>query len=108
MSARGHRLNQRPHGIARAQVAPKLGTVTAHIETADLGMPALQPYLAQYTSMTLLKGTLGAKLDIERQADGVLAVQGNTWISGLHTVDNALQRVKRKVVSHQQSRAVPS
>jgi hypothetical protein len=77
---------------ARAQVAPKLGTVTAHIETADLGMPALQPYLAQYTSMTLLKGTLGAKLDIERQADGVLAVQGNTWISGLHTVDNALQQ----------------
>jgi hypothetical protein len=77
---------------ARAQVTPKSGTVTAHIETADLGLPALQPYLAQYTSMTLLKGTLGAKLDIERQADGVFAVQGNTWISGLHTVDNALQQ----------------
>jgi hypothetical protein len=77
---------------ARAQLTPKSGTVTAHIETADLGLPALQPYLAQYTSMTLLKGTLGAKLDIERQADGVLAVQGNTWISGLHTVDNALQQ----------------
>jgi hypothetical protein len=24
------------------------------------------------------------------------------------TIDNALQRVKRKVISHQQSRAVPS
>jgi hypothetical protein len=77
---------------ARAQVTPKSGALTAHIETADLGLPALQPYLAQYTSMTLLKGTLGAKLDIERQADGVLAVKGDTWISGLHTVDNALQQ----------------
>jgi hypothetical protein len=75
---------------ARAQVTPKSGALTAHVETADLGLPALQPYLAQYTSMTLLKGTLGAKLDIERQADGVLAVKGNTWISELHTVDNAL------------------
>src|ERR1700730_17240084 len=77
---------------ARAQVTPKSGALTAHLETADLGLPALQPYLAQYTSMTLLQGTLGAKLDIERQADGVLAVKGNTWISGLHTVDNALEQ----------------
>jgi hypothetical protein len=75
-----------------ARVTPKSGAVTAHLETADLGLPALQPYIAQYTSMTLLKGTLGAKLDIERQADGVLAVKGNTWIAGLHTVDNALQQ----------------
>jgi len=77
---------------ASARVTPKSGAVTAHIETVDLGLPALQPYLAQYTSMTLLNGTLGAKLDIERQADGVLAVKGNTWISGLHTVDNALKQ----------------
>jgi hypothetical protein len=77
---------------ATARVTPKSGAVTAHIESADLGLPALQPYLAQYTSMTLLKGTLGAKLDFERQADGVLAVKGNTWVSGLHTVDNALQQ----------------
>jgi hypothetical protein len=77
---------------ASARVTPKSGALTAHIETADLGLPALQPYIAQYTSMTLLQGTLGAKLDVERQADGVLAVKGNTWISGLHTVDNALQQ----------------
>jgi hypothetical protein len=77
---------------AKAQVTPKSGAVTAHLETSDLALPALQPYLAQYTSMTLLKGTLGAKLDIERQADGVLAVKGNTWISGLHTVDNVLKQ----------------
>jgi hypothetical protein len=77
---------------ARAKVTPKSGALTAHIESADLGLPALQPYLAQYTSMTLLKGTLGAKLDIEREADGVLAVKGNTWISGLHTVDNVLKQ----------------
>ncbi len=51
---------------ARAQVTPKSGALTVHTETTDLGLPALQPYIAQYTSMTLLQGTLGAKLDIGR------------------------------------------
>jgi len=77
---------------AKARVTAKSGAVSAHVEAADLGLPALQPYFAQYTSMTLLKGTLGAKLDIERGADGSLAVKGKTRVAGLSTVDNALKQ----------------
>lgn len=77
---------------AQARVTAKSGAVSVHVEAADLGLPALQPYIAQYTSMTLLKGTLGAKLDIERGADGSLAVKGKTRVAGLSTVDNALKQ----------------
>jgi uncharacterized protein involved in outer membrane biogenesis len=77
---------------ARAKVTPKSTSVTAHVEAAGVELPVLQPYLARYTSMTLLKGALGTRLDIERRADGGLSVKGNTQVSGLHTVDNALRQ----------------
>jgi uncharacterized protein involved in outer membrane biogenesis len=77
---------------ARAKVTPKTGSVTAHVEAAGVGLPVLQPYIARYTSMTLLKGAVGTKLDIERQANGNLSVKGNTEVSDLHTVDNALKQ----------------
>ncbi len=77
---------------ARAKVTPKSASVTAHVEAAGVDLPVLQPYLARYTSMTLLKGALGTKLDIERGADGSLSVKGDTEVSGLHTVDNALRQ----------------
>jgi len=77
---------------ARAKVTPKSRVVSAHVEAASLGLPMLQPIIAKYTSMTLLKGALGAKLDIERQADGALDVKGNTEVVDLRTVDNALKQ----------------
>jgi hypothetical protein len=77
---------------ARARLAVKSTAVDAHIEAAGLGLNMLQPYLAQYTSMTLLQGALGAKLDIERHTDGALAVKGNAGVTDLRTVDNALKQ----------------
>jgi hypothetical protein len=77
---------------ARARLAVKSTAVDAHIEAAGLGLNMLQPYLAQYTSMTLLQGALGAKLDIERHTDGALAVKGNAGVNDLRTVDNALKQ----------------
>ena len=77
---------------ARAKVTPRTASVTAHVEAAGVDLPMLQPYVARYTSMTLLKGALGAKLDIERQPNGNLSVKGNTEVSDLHTVDNALKQ----------------
>ena len=77
---------------ARAKVTPKSGAVSAHLEAADLGLTMLQPYIARYTSMTLLQGALGSRLDIERQADGTLAVKGNSHVADLRTVDNALKQ----------------
>ena len=77
---------------ARARITPRSGEVTAHVETHDLGLTMLQPYIARYTSMTLLAGALGTKLDFERHADGGLALTGDTHISNLRTVDNALKQ----------------
>jgi hypothetical protein len=76
---------------AEAKVTPKSAVVTAHIGAGDLALSLLQPYLSHYTSMTLLRGTLGAKLDFERGADGAFAVSGTTQIRELRTVDNALK-----------------
>ena len=77
---------------ARAQVAPRKGSVTAHLEAGHLGLTALQPLLAHYTSMTLLKGELGTRLDLERHADGFLGVKGDSWVSDLSTIDDALRK----------------
>ena len=76
---------------ASAKVTPKSGVVSAHVEATSLDLTVLQPFIAQYTSMTLLKGALEAKLDLDRQADGALAVRGGTLVSDLRTVDNALK-----------------
>jgi hypothetical protein len=74
-----------------AQLPPQASTVRAQLEAHDLPLTLLQPYLTQYTSMTLLKGTLGTKLDIERGADGALVVGGTTAVHDLRTVDNQLK-----------------
>src|SRR5262249_13952628 len=74
-----------------AKVTPKSQTVSADLEAHDLPLTLLQPYLTHYTSMTLLKGTLGAKLDIDRGADGALVVGGKTAVHDLRTVDNQLK-----------------
>jgi hypothetical protein len=75
----------------QAKVIPRTTAVTAHVEARELALTLLQPYLTHSTSMTLLKGTLGAKLDIQRGADGGLQVGGTTGIHELRTVDNALK-----------------
>ncbi len=75
----------------RAQLTPKSSAVSAQLQAHDLPLTLLQPYLAHYTSMTLLKGTLGAKLNIERGADGALVIAGATAVHDLRTVDNALK-----------------
>ncbi len=77
---------------AQAKVVPRAGAVTAHVEAEHLGLPALQPLLAKYTSMTLLKGELGTRMDFERSAEGVLGVKGDARVSDLSTVDNALKK----------------
>src|SRR5215472_3857527 len=75
----------------RAKVTPQSQTVSAQLEANDLPLTLLQPYLTHYTSMTLLKGTLGTKLDIKRGEDGALAIGGTTAVHELRTVDNALK-----------------
>jgi hypothetical protein len=77
---------------AQAKVAPHSGAVTAHVEAQHLGLAALQPLLAQYTSVTLLNGELATRIDFERHADGYIGVKGDTEVGNLATVDDALQK----------------
>jgi Domain of Unknown Function (DUF748) len=77
---------------ARAKVTPATASLTAHVEAGHLPLPALQPYLTHYTSMTLRQGELGLKFDVERRADGSLDARGDTVIRNLSTVDNALKQ----------------
>jgi hypothetical protein len=78
---------------AKAKVTPKSGDVSAHLEASALALPFLQPYLSRYTSMTLLKGALGARLDLlYRGGDGYVEAKGDTQISGLRTVDDQQKR----------------
>ena len=79
--------------VATAKVTPKSPDVTAHVEASALALPFLQPYLSRYTSMTLLKGALGARLDLQyRGGDGYLEVKGDTQLTGLRTVDDQQKR----------------
>jgi hypothetical protein len=79
--------------VATAKVTPKSPDVTAHVEASALALPFLQPYVSRYTSMTLLKGALGARLDLQyRGGDGYLEVKGDTQLTGLRTVDDQQKR----------------
>ena len=77
---------------AKAKVTPASGDLTAHVDAQSVGLPVLQPYLNTYTSMLLLKGALGAQLDLVHHGDGYLEVKGNSVVSGLKTVDAVQKR----------------
>lgn len=77
---------------ATAKVTPSTGDLTAHVEANSVGLAALQPYLNAYTSMTLLKGALSARLDLTHRADGFIGVKGDTQVSGLKTIDVVQKR----------------
>jgi hypothetical protein len=77
---------------AHARVPLHGGRVSAHLEASELPLGMLQPYIAQNTSMTLLKGALGLKMDVERSAAGALTVKGDATVSDLRTIDNALKQ----------------
>ncbi len=56
-------------------------------------MAAIQPYIAQYTSMTLLAGRLGGDTKVRYGAQKpALQFSGNLSVAKLHTVDNALHQ----------------
>ncbi|HEY2807749.1 MAG TPA: DUF748 domain-containing protein [Steroidobacteraceae bacterium] len=78
--------------VARAKLTASTGDLTAHVEADNVGLAVIQPYLNTYTSMSLLKGALGAKLDLVHRADGYFAVKGNANVGGLRTLDTVQKR----------------
>jgi Domain of Unknown Function (DUF748) len=74
------------------------GTVTPQPIAADLSfklgeipLAVAQPYIARYTSMTLLAGSLAGDAKVRYGAQKpALQLAGNISVAHLHTVDNAL------------------
>ncbi len=61
------------------------------MELSGFQLPALEPYIARYTGVTLLSGRLGAKADLERDAKGRLTVAADTDVASFRTVDDELR-----------------
>jgi Domain of Unknown Function (DUF748) len=57
----------------------------------DLDLTPAQPYLQQFTDMTLLSGKLNAAMDIERTAQSLTA-RGDADVSALRAIDNVLKQ----------------
>jgi uncharacterized protein DUF748 len=77
---------------AKAQLTPETGAVSAHVDLEGFNLESIQPYINTYTQITLLSGVLKSGLDIERPASGTLDIKGNTEVTKLRTVDNALRQ----------------
>jgi hypothetical protein len=77
---------------ASGDVTPQPTAANLNLKLDGIELAAVQPYIAQYTSMTLLAGSLSgdAKVRYGTQKPA-LQVNGNVSVSGLHTVDNALR-----------------
>jgi len=75
---------------AQAQVSLPDAAVKGHVELSGFELPALEPYIARYTGLTLLSGRLGTRADLERDAKGRLTVAAETDVVGFRTVDDEL------------------
>ena len=74
-------------------LTPQPVAANLNLKLDGIELAAFQPYIAQYTSMTLLAGSLGgdAKLRYGAQKPA-LQFSGNLNVANLHTVDNALHQ----------------
>jgi Domain of Unknown Function (DUF748) len=72
-------------------VTPQPLSANLALKLADIELKAVQPYIAQHTSMTLLAGRLSGDAKVRYGAKKpALQFAGNISVAGLHTVDNAL------------------
>ena len=72
-------------------VTPQPMTANLSVKLADIELAAIQPYIAQYTSMTLLAGALSGDAKVRYgSTQPALQFGGNISVAKLHTVDNAL------------------
>ncbi len=87
------RINEKGSLTLNGEVTPQPATANLTLKLAGVELDAIQPYIAQHSSMTLLHGALGAEAKLHYGAQkNMPAVQfsGNIDIEKLHTVDNAL------------------
>jgi hypothetical protein len=76
---------------ARGDVTPQPLSADLALKLNGIEMKPAQPYIAKYTSMTLLSGRLSGEAKVRYGAKKpALRVAGNISVTGVHTVDNAL------------------
>jgi hypothetical protein len=75
------------------EITPQPVTANLNLKLDGVELAAVQPYIAQYTSMTLLAGKLGGDAKVRYGAQKpALQLSGNLSVAKLHTVDNALHQ----------------
>jgi hypothetical protein len=75
------------------EVTPQPAMADLSMKLSGFALTAIQPYIAQHSSMTLLDGRLGGEGKLQyRVQNNVPALQfsGNVNVEKLHTVDNTL------------------
>jgi hypothetical protein len=73
---------------ATAQVTSGSEAATAKLDVRGVDLVPLQPYIAQRTAMTLLKGQVSSQMTIERKEDGAMAATGTMRVMNLRTIDD--------------------
>jgi hypothetical protein len=74
-------------------VTPQPLDANLSLKLAGVELGAIQPYIAQYTSMTLLAGALSGDAKVHYgPKQPALQFGGNISVANLHTVDNALHQ----------------
>jgi Domain of Unknown Function (DUF748) len=85
------RINETGSLNVSGDVTPQPLSANLALKLADIELKAVQPYVAQHTSMTLLAGRLSGDAKVRYGAKKpALQFAGNISVAGLHTVDNAL------------------
>jgi hypothetical protein len=73
------------------EVTPQPTAANLDVKLNGIGLAAVQPYIAQHTSMTLLAGALSGNLKVRYGSKKpALQLGGDVSVANLHTVDNAL------------------
>ena len=83
------KINEKGSLSATGQVTVQPVTADLLLKLAGIELPVLQPYIAQYTSMTLRDGALSGDAKVHYGPKQV-NFAGNLSVANLRTVDNAL------------------
>jgi Domain of Unknown Function (DUF748) len=74
-------------------LTPQPTAANLNLKLSGIELAAFQPYIAQYTSMTLMAGALSGDAKVSYGAQHpALQFAGNVSVANLHTVDNALHQ----------------
>ena len=85
------RINDAGSLSVSGDVTPQPLSANVALKLDGVDLKALQPYIAQHTSMTLQSGRLSGEAKVHYGAKKpALQITGNISVAGLHTVDNAL------------------